>query len=113
MATPINFADASKQALTVLTTNWYNQNPPSQYGDAYWIDGGFLWESGNALEILLDYQINSGDSNSFGAVYDQVYAAFNSSFYAGWFGYYDDEGWWGISCLKAYELTQDQKWLTL
>ncbi|SRX76216.1 glycoside hydrolase family 76 protein [Aequorivita antarctica] len=113
MATTIDFQKEAKEALTVLTTKWYNANPPSEYGSAYWIMGSYLWQSANALETILDYQKVTGDTLTFSNTVDGVYNAFDQAFWPGWFGYYDDESWWGISCLKAYQISNNKKWLSL
>jgi predicted alpha-1,6-mannanase (GH76 family) len=75
----------------------------SSYAAAHW------WESANALEATIDYMRASG-SREFISDLDQTYHAhhdrdgFRNSFY-------DDEGWWALAWIDAYDLTRSPEYL--
>ncbi|HEX6934642.1 MAG TPA: glycoside hydrolase family 76 protein [Streptosporangiaceae bacterium] len=88
------------------------------------------WNSANALTALIGYMAATGD-RSYLDVVDNTFAraqrayrpinthlsmsrpfAFNLSSYQGFVnGFYDDEGWWALAWIGAYDLTGDDRYL--
>jgi len=91
---------ASQTANSVMGRAWYdvNQGPWNNY----W------WKSANTMETITDF-MDYTNTNQFGWIYDHVYQRGGSFINT----YYDDEGWWGIAWLKAYERTKDGRFLKL
>jgi predicted alpha-1,6-mannanase (GH76 family) len=67
------------------------------------------WQSANALGATIDYMRASG-SPDFLADLNQTYRAHHGrdSFLN---GYYDDEGWWALTWINAYDLTGNGAYL--
>ena len=79
---------------------WY-QGPT--YRSAQW------WQSANALEATIDYMQATG-SRAYVGNLNRTYLAFHQGdrFLD---NYYDDDGWWALAWIKAYDLTGDQRYL--
>jgi predicted alpha-1,6-mannanase (GH76 family) len=89
------------------------------------------WNSANALTAVIGYMVATGD-RSYLPVVESTFAraagayrpinaqlslarpfALNLASYQGFInGFYDDEGWWALAWLGAYDLTGDEKYLT-
>ncbi len=70
------------------------------------------WNSANALTALLDYMISSGDHRYIWVVentYTQKITAARGNFIN---DLTDDTGWWALAWIRAYDLTDDPKYLT-
>ncbi len=88
------------------------------------------WNSANALTAVIGYMAVTGDRSYLPAV-ENTFAraagayrpintqlslarpfALNLASYQGFInGFYDDEGWWALAWLDAYDLTGDEKYL--
>lgn len=80
---------------------WYNPET------GLWNSTGW-WNSANALTALIDYERVSGDRQYLGVI-AQTYAA---NVHRGFLNnYYDDEGWWALAWIEAYDLTGDRRYL--
>jgi predicted alpha-1,6-mannanase (GH76 family) len=66
------------------------------------------WTSANAMTALIDYMDLSG-SREYLYTIDQVYNANKGEKFINTF--YDDMAWWGLAWLRAYDLTEDPKYL--
>ncbi len=93
------YADSGIAALQ----GWYNSS------NGLWNTTGW-WNSANALGAVIDYSQRTGNTAYLGVIsntYDR-----NS---AGNFlnDYYDDEGWWAMSWIKAYDLTGNVRYLNM
>lgn len=69
------------------------------------------WTSANQLHTLLDYSRETGDPQYFA----QIDTTFTKN-RANDFGdshYYNDDAWWAIAWLKAFDLTHQQKYLSM
>jgi predicted alpha-1,6-mannanase (GH76 family) len=68
------------------------------------------WQSANALDATIDYMRASG-SPDFLADLSQTYRAHHGrdNFLN---GYYDDEGWWALTWINAYDLTGNGAYLS-
>ena len=69
------------------------------------------WTSANQLETVIDYSRETGDTKYFDDI-DNTFSK-NSAGDFDHFGYYDDDGWFAIAWIKAYELTHQQKYLDM
>lgn len=70
------------------------------------------WQSATALESVIDYMTLTGST----AYYDTIETTFvNAQKQAPGFvnPYYDDEGWWAVTWIKAYDFTGDEKYLRM
>ena len=70
------------------------------------------WNSANATTVLVDYaqvsnstQYNSVLANTFTAAQKTSLNFLNN--------YYDDEGWWALAWIDAYDLTGNQQYLSM
>lgn len=69
------------------------------------------WTSANQLETVIDYSRQTGDTK----YYDQIentYAKNSAQNFDKW-GFYDDDGWFAMAWIKAYELTHQPKYLEM
>ena len=69
------------------------------------------WTSANQLETVIDYSRETGDPTYF----DDIETTFTKNQASNFdrFGYYDDDGWWAIAWIKAYDLSHQQKYLDM
>lgn len=93
------YADAS---MTVLQ-GMYNTYT-GQWSDASW------WQQANALETVIDYSSRTNTTTYIGDIATTFNANKSSSFLD---GYYDDEGWWALAWMKAYDLTNTANYLSM
>jgi predicted alpha-1,6-mannanase (GH76 family) len=100
-------AQIQKQTLAGIDKlqTWYTQST-GLYQTTGW------WNSANVLTMLADYSLvahtasyNTVFSNSF-----QQAQKTNSGFLN---NYYDDEGWWALAWIAAYDLTHTQQYLDM
>jgi predicted alpha-1,6-mannanase (GH76 family) len=74
------------------------------------------WTGANMLEVTLDYTRETGDP-SYLASADNTFVKVKDGSYLGFVNflneYYDDEGWWALAWIKAYDLTRDAKYLDM
>ncbi len=91
-------ADAGMAALQ----NFYNSSSGLFDTPAGW------WQDANALETLIDFSARTNTT----LYMPDIPITFNNN-RAGNFlnDYYDDEGWWAITWIKAYDLTSDADYL--
>jgi predicted alpha-1,6-mannanase (GH76 family) len=93
------YADSSMAALH----GWYNTT------NGLWNTTGW-WNSANVLTAYVDYSRRTGSSTYRGAIgttYDRNAAGnFLNT-------YYDDEGWWALAWINAYDLTADARYLNM
>jgi hypothetical protein len=78
--------------------------------------GNCWWQSADELNALIDYSQQTGSKAFLGDIADTfTYAPREALISAGPFldNYFDDDGWWGLTWLNAYELTGNSKYLTL
>lgn len=110
---PATFAQASAQDSGAVSAQqvrlamqrlqaWYNPET------GLWNSTGW-WNSANALTALIDYERVSGD-RQYLPVIAQTYALNVHGAFLN--DYYDDEGWWALAWLDAYDLTGDRRYLT-
>src|SRR5262245_57317673 len=92
-----SYADAAAAVL-----HGYFDNSTGLFTTTGW------WNSANALTALIDYSQATGPA----AYVGDVATAFVRN-RAGHFlnDYYDDEGWWALAWIRAYDLTQKPEYL--
>jgi predicted alpha-1,6-mannanase (GH76 family) len=87
------------------------------------------WTSANAVSALIDYMATTGDRSYLGVLDNTFSKGQNAYTITGWKvvppeidvlkytnflnRYYDDEGWWALTWIKAYDLKQDPKYLNM
>lgn len=92
---------AQVQLAVASLQHWYNPQT------GLWNGTGW-WNSANALTVLID------DSRATGSrAYDGVIARTWAAHAKGGFlnAYYDDEGWWALAWIDAYDLTGNTRYL--
>lgn len=99
-----SYAAYADIALDALMTNWY------EYGHGSWRDLGW-WNSANALEAVINYSFQRNMPTINNVIWD-VYNNKKSAGYGNFINdYYDDEAWWALAWLRAYDRTQSQEFL--
>lgn len=93
------YADSGIAALQ----GWYNTS------NGLWNTTGW-WNSANALEAVIDYSRRTG-STAYLSVISNTYDRNQAGNFLN--NYYDDEGWWAASWIKAYDLTGDVRYLNM
>ncbi len=92
-------AAAGMQALN----RWYNSST-GQWNTAGW------WNAANVLNTVVHYTDRTGDRTYADVVQTTFTAAQRSN--PGFINsYYDDNGWWALAWLAAFDLTHDQRYL--
>lgn len=78
-----------------------------------WSGDGGTWQSANALTALIDYMHRTGDRQYVGYL-DDVYRHGDvaRTGVPKQTGYHDDELWWALAWIDAYDLTHEARYLT-
>ncbi|MGI8450440.1 MAG: glycoside hydrolase family 76 protein [Streptosporangiaceae bacterium] len=79
---------------------WYRG---TTYRSAQW------WQSANALETTIDYMQATGSRAYVGDLNRTYLAFYQGDRFVD--NYYDDDGWWALAWIKAYDLTGGQRYL--
>jgi predicted alpha-1,6-mannanase (GH76 family) len=95
---------ARAAAAMVPLQAWYNM-PTGLWQMNDW------WTSANQLEAVIDYTRETGDTKYLPDV-ENTYVKNQASNFDR-YGFYDDDGWWAITWIKAYDLTKQQKYLDM
>lgn len=93
------YADAN---IAVLQT-WYDLDKGT------WKTTGW-WNSANALEAVIDYSVITGNKTYKPDIANTFEKHKSGSFLN---KYYDDEGWWALTWIKAYDLTHETRYLDM
>jgi predicted alpha-1,6-mannanase (GH76 family) len=68
------------------------------------------WNSANGLTALIDYSVRSGTSTYVG----DIAITFDKNSAQNFLNkYYDDEGWWALAWIDAFDLTHDARYLAM
>jgi predicted alpha-1,6-mannanase (GH76 family) len=101
-------SDADRQALPLqgqqmVTTlqQWYDP------GTGLWKSTGW-WNSANALTVIVDYS-RVTPTDEFASVLQQSFRQHLNPRFLN--QYYDDEGWWALAWIDAYDLTRNPDYL--
>src|SRR5690349_15603930 len=84
------------------------QQPSSASTGAFPYTGA--WNSANALTALLGYSIASQSSAYVGDIGNTFDRNSSAKFLN---NYYDDEGWWALAWLRAWDLTKQTRYLDM
>jgi predicted alpha-1,6-mannanase (GH76 family) len=100
--------------------HWADPTFPASVIEA-WGDMERWWNSANAITAVIDYTSITSDQsyvtilpntfvNAQNAGFSFIFSivGYNTNFLN---GYYDDEGWWALAWIRAYDLTQDNTYL--
>jgi predicted alpha-1,6-mannanase (GH76 family) len=68
------------------------------------------WNSANAITTLADYSLATGDKQ-YASVFPNVLSAAQHTSAGFLNNFYDDEGWWALAWIDAYDLTDQQQYL--
>jgi len=108
------FAGALLQALM----GWYDHaNPLYPFNNGFWFTTGW-WNSANALEAVIDYS-RLTQSSAYYATISYTFATCRpgNPFFGVQANFLtnavDDEGWWALTWIKAYDLTGMQDYLNM
>ena len=103
-AANVTYLQNSKDAVQVLQT-WYEPST-GLYRATGW------WNSANAITVLVDYARVS-KSTQYNAVFANTFTAAQKKNPGFLNKYYDDEGWWALAWIDAYDLTRNKDYLTM
>ena len=96
-------SDASNGVQTL--SGWYSQSS-GLYNSTGW------WNAANATTVLVNYSRISNTKQYLSTISNTFTAAQNS--HPGYINsYYDDEGWWALAWIDAYDLTANPAYLSM
>ena len=96
-------AGSEAQAAVAALQQWYNGSN-GQFNTTGW------WNSANALNAIVDYTARTGDTSYLGDLGNSFAVNASGDFLN---GFYDDEGWWALTWINAYDLTGDPRYLSM
>jgi predicted alpha-1,6-mannanase (GH76 family) len=70
------------------------------------------WNSANAITVLVDYS-KLMDSREYDSVFSNTLTAAQKTSQGFINKFYDDEGWWALAWIDAYDLGRDPRYLTM
>ncbi|EMC97064.1 glycoside hydrolase family 76 protein [Baudoinia panamericana UAMH 10762] len=123
MATPVEQRQTSKatyvshalNATGVLNNKWFNPSTGLwQYYDSssdQWTQ--LWWQSANILTTIGDLgEVDPNFLNQTKQIYKEVFSPARAYNGGNWInGYYDDEGWWALAWIKAWDRTNNGTYL--
>lgn len=70
------------------------------------------WHTANSITVIANYEAATGDTSYYSVLSNTFTAAqtAHSNFID---AYYDDDGWWALAWIDAYDLTGNQSYLTM
>ncbi len=95
--------NASNAVLTLQT--WYDSTT-GLYKTTGW------WNSANAIAVVVDYARVS-KSTEYNPVFTNTFTAAQKTNPGFLNKYYDDEGWWALAWIDAYDLTRNKDYLAM
>jgi predicted alpha-1,6-mannanase (GH76 family) len=104
LAPAVGYLQHSADAVQTLQT-WYTP-ATGLYQTTGW------WNSANAITVLVDYARVSG-SMQYNSVFANTFTAAQKTNPGFLNKYYDDEGWWALAWIDAYDLTHDKNYLSM
>ena len=82
----------------------------SMYTQGLGLYGFRWWNSANALEAVIDYSVLTGDDEFAWHAPNTFEVNAEGEFIN---ELYDDEGWWALTWMKAYDMTADERYLAM
>ena len=101
---PAIYLQNATEAVRTLQT-WYTPST-GLYQTTGW------WNSANAITVVVDYARVS-NSDQYNSVFANTFSAAQKKFPAFLNRFYDDEGWWALAWIDAYDLTHNQDYLSM
>lgn len=102
--TASTYLQHSAEAVATLQT-WY-QPKTGLYATTGW------WNAANAITVLADYD-RVAHATEYNAIFANTFAAAQTTSPRFLNKFYDDEGWWALAWIDAYDLTRDQAYLSM
>jgi predicted alpha-1,6-mannanase (GH76 family) len=101
------YLDHAMNATDVLNERWYNRS------SGLWQE--FWWNSGAALATIGDVALlNTDFKATASAMFGDIVVAAKASNHGTFLNtFFDDEGWWAMGWIKAYDVTHDTKYLAV
>jgi predicted alpha-1,6-mannanase (GH76 family) len=102
-STPTGYSQQASDGIKTLQ-QWYSQ------GSGLYATG--WWHSANAITMIANYEAATGDTSYYSVLSNTFTAAqsTNSNFID---SYYDDDGWWALAWINAYDLTGNTSYLSM
>jgi predicted alpha-1,6-mannanase (GH76 family) len=88
----------------VRLAQWYNLDT------GLWDQNGW-WTSANQMTTVIDYSRETGSTDYVKEI-ENTYLKYQATNFDR-FGYYDDDGWWALALIDAYDLTHVTKYLDM
>ncbi len=104
MSAGVPYLQDSNNAVQTLQT-WYEPST-GLYRATGW------WNSANAITVLVDYA-RVGKSTQYDATLANTFSAAQKKNPGFLNRYYDDEGWWALAWIDAYDLTRNKAYLSM
>jgi predicted alpha-1,6-mannanase (GH76 family) len=103
-AAGVAYLQDSKDAAQTLQT-WYEPST-GLYRTTGW------WNSANAITVLVDFERMS-KSTQYNSILTNTFTAAQKTSPGFLNKYYDDEGWWALAWIDAYDLTRNKDYLSM
>ncbi len=103
-APPISYLQDATEAVQTLQM-WYTPST-GLYQTTGW------WNSANAITVLVDYA-RASNSTQYNTVFANTFRAAQTTNPAFLNKFYDDEGWWALAWIDAYDLTRNKNYLSM
>ncbi len=103
-----NYKQEATEGVASLQSNYYDAGTGLYLAPAGW------WNAANSITVLADYASVTGDT-SYNSAFASTFANANASAGNTNFldDYDDDEGWWALAWIAAYDLTGTQSYLDM
>lgn len=88
----------------IALQQWYD------HSKGLWKTPSGWWNAANTLWLLADYAQRS-NVKTYHPVIEITFTQNKGKNFLNW--YYDDEGWWGLAWIKAYDLIGDMRYLAM
>lgn len=101
---PANYGKQARHGINTLQ-KWYSP-ATGLYNTTGW------WNSANAITVLVNYARLSAPTR-YNSVFANTFTAAQHKFSGFINNYYDDEGWWALAWIDAYDLTKKPEYLAM
>jgi predicted alpha-1,6-mannanase (GH76 family) len=101
----IDFADTDRLNEGTAALQAFYDDSTGLWNTAKW------WNSANAMEVLIDYSRITNTKTYLNTIANTFEKHQHENFLSPWF--YDDEGWWALAWIKAYDLTGETRYLDM
>jgi predicted alpha-1,6-mannanase (GH76 family) len=100
-----DYAQNARLAVAVLQ-RWYSQRSGLYSSPAGW------WNAANSITVLANFARITGDS-TYNPVFSETFASAQKSHANFINSYYDDQQWWALAWVDAYDLTGNPAYLAM